>query len=82
MASLWFPILKNALALIVLIARMVNDAQQRGLGRMEATNEALLQAQQDIAYSLAIEEDAEREFKKNPNHATAEDLEFQVPDGQ
>jgi hypothetical protein len=78
----WLSVAKNVAALIVLLVNMINDAQQRGLGRLEATNEALLQAQKDIAYALAIEEDAERGFKQNPNASTDEDKQFEVPDGQ
>jgi hypothetical protein len=77
----WFSIAKNLLSLVVTITSMISDAQQRGLGRMEATNEALLNAQQDIAYASAITEDAERELKANPA-GTSEDHEFEVPDGQ
>jgi hypothetical protein len=56
----WVEIIKNALALAVLITQMIRDSQQRGLGRMETTNEALKNAQRDIAYASAVEEDAIR----------------------
>jgi hypothetical protein len=77
----WISIVKNLLSLVVTITNMIGDAQQRGLGRIEATNEALLNAQQDIAYASAIAEDAERELKANPA-GTSEDRDFEVPDGQ
>jgi hypothetical protein len=77
----WFTVAKNLLALVVLITTMIKDSQQRGLGRLEATNEALLKAQQDIAYASAIEEDAERGFKTNPT-GNDSDAAFEVPDGQ
>ena len=80
--STWTSIAKNALALFVLIANMINDKQQRGLGRMEATNEALLQVHEDVAYSMAIAEDAVREFKANPGSNEKRDTDFEVPDGQ
>ena len=77
----WLSVAKNILALAVLIGNMISNAQQRGLGRIEATNEALLQAHKDIAYANAIAEDAEREFKNSPG-GNAADREFEVPDGQ
>lgn len=73
----WLSILKNALALVVLIGNMINDAQQRGLGRIEATNEALLKAQQDVSFGNAIEEDAAREHAKHPDTDAGFDSSFE-----
>ena len=78
----WFTVAKNILTLAVLITTMIKDGQQRGLGRLEATNEALLKAQQDIAYASAVEEDAERSHAKNPTTDGGFDKSFQVPDDQ
>lgn len=76
----WVEIIKNALALVVLIANMIKDSQQRGLGRMEAANEALVNAQRDIAYANAVEEDAIRSHNANPDTDDGFDKEFMRPD--
>ena len=73
----WFTVVKNLLALVVLITTMIKDSQQRGLGRLEATNEALLKAQQDIAYASAVEEDADREHRGNPTTDDGFDASFE-----
>ena len=73
----WFSVAKNLLALVVLITTMIKDSQQRGLGRLEATNEALLKAQQDIAYASAVEEDADRAHKSNPTTDEGFDASFE-----
>jgi hypothetical protein len=76
----WVEIIKNVLALAVLITQMIKDSQQRGLGRMEATNEALQNAQRDIAYASAVEEDAIRSHCANPDSDDGFDKEFMRPD--
>jgi hypothetical protein len=76
----WVEIIKNVLALAVLITQMIKDSQQRGLGRMEATNEALQNAQRDIAYASAVEEDAIRSHYANPDSDDGFDKEFMRPD--
>lgn len=76
----WVTIAKNILSLVVLIATMVRDSQQRGLGRMEAVNEALTNAQRDIAYANAVEEDAIRQHNANPDSDDGFDKDFMRPD--
>lgn len=76
----WLEIAKNVLALVVLIANMIKDSQQRGLGRMEATNEALQNAQRDISYANAVEEDAIRSHHANPDSDDGFDKDFMRPD--
>lgn len=76
----WLEIAKNILSLVVLITTMVRDSRQRGLGRAEAVNEALLTAQQDIAYANAVEEDAIRQHNANPDSDDAFDKDFMRPD--
>ena len=68
--------LPKLLALISLIFSMVRDAEQRGLGRAEAVAEALEQAQQDIAYANAVEEDARRQHHQHPDDDSGFDLDF------
>lgn len=75
----WLEIAKNLLALAVLITQMIKDGQQRGLGRMEATSEALLNAQQDIAYANAVAEDAAREHADHPDDDDGFDKDFMRP---
>lgn len=72
--------LPKLLALISLIVSMVRDAEQRGLGRAEAVAEALEQAQQDIAYANAVEEDARRQHNANPDSDDGFDTEFRRAD--
>lgn len=76
----WVEIVKNGLALVLLIANMIKDNQQRGLGRMEAVNEALQNAQRDIAYASAVEEDAIRSHNANPDTDDGFDKDFMRPD--
>jgi hypothetical protein len=64
------------LSLITTIVGMVRDKEQRGLGRAEATADALAQAQQDIAYANAVEEDARRSHNQNPDTDAGFDLDF------
>ena len=75
----WLEIAKNVLALVVLIANMIKEGQQRGLGRMEATNEALQTAHRDIAYSSAVEEEARRAHNANPDSDDGFDKDFMRP---
>ena len=59
---------------------MIKDNQPRGLGCVEAMNEALLSAQQDIAYTNAVAEDASREHAVHPDGDDGFDKDFMRSD--
>lgn len=59
--------LPKAIALFQLLAGMVRDAEQRGLGRKEAIAEALTIAHRDIAWANAEAEQAVRDHAAHPD---------------
>lgn len=72
--------LPKLLSLISLIASMMRDAEQRGLGRADAVAEALAQAHQDIAYANAVEEDARRDHAAHPGDDSGFDQDYRRAD--
>ena len=59
--------LPKMLSLFQLVAGMVRDAEQRGLGRKEAIAEALTIAHRDIAAANAAENEATQAHRAHPD---------------
>jgi hypothetical protein len=71
--------LPKILALIQFITGMVRDAEQRGVGRQEAINEALTLAHRQLAEADAAELEANAAHAKHPDSDDAFDNEFKRP---